>query len=53
VDPALGFTAGINFFVFETALIPFEMTAFNLVLQFWTDKIPTVAVIIFLLVTYW
>ncbi|KAF5317690.1 hypothetical protein D9619_012535 [Psilocybe cf. subviscida] len=52
VDPALGFTAGINFFVFETALIPFEMTAFNLVLQFWTDKIPTVAVIIFLLVAY-
>ncbi|KDR73612.1 hypothetical protein GALMADRAFT_622147 [Galerina marginata CBS 339.88] len=52
VDPALGFCAGVNFFVFETALIPFEMVAFNVVLQFWTDKIPTAAVICFLLVCY-
>ncbi|KAJ7632824.1 aromatic amino acid transport protein aroP [Roridomyces roridus] len=52
VDPALGFCAGINFFVFEAALIPFEVTAFNLVLQFWTDKIPIAAVIAFVLVCY-
>ncbi|KAE9409516.1 hypothetical protein BT96DRAFT_962194 [Gymnopus androsaceus JB14] len=52
VDPALGFCAGINFFVFETMLIPFEVTAFNLVLQFWTDKIPLVAAICFVLVCY-
>ncbi|KAJ6623467.1 general amino acid permease AGP2 [Mycena sp. CBHHK59/15] len=45
VDPALGFCAGINFFVFEAALVPFEVVAFNLVLQFWTDKIPIAAVI--------
>ncbi|KAF8212010.1 amino acid permease/ SLC12A domain-containing protein [Mycena galopus ATCC 62051] len=45
VDPALGFCAGINFFVFEAMLIPFEVVAFNLVLQFWTDKIPVAAVI--------
>ncbi|KAF9053945.1 general amino acid permease AGP2 [Hymenopellis radicata] len=52
VDPALGFTAAINFFVFEAALIPYEIVAFNVVLHFWTDKIPTAAVIAFVLVCY-
>ncbi|KXN91492.1 General amino acid permease AGP2 [Leucoagaricus sp. SymC.cos] len=52
VDPALGFCAGINFFVFEAALIPFEVVAFNVVIKFWTDKIPLVAVICFMIVTY-
>ncbi|KAF5357757.1 hypothetical protein D9756_001328 [Leucocoprinus leucothites] len=52
VDPALGFAAGVNFFVFEAALIPFEIVAFNVVLKFWTDKIPLVAVICFVIVTY-
>uniref|UniRef100_A0A8H8CND0 Amino acid permease/ SLC12A domain-containing protein n=1 Tax=Psilocybe cubensis TaxID=181762 RepID=A0A8H8CND0_PSICU len=47
VDPALGFCAGVNFFVFETALIPFEIVAFNVVLQFWTDKIPTALLNVF------
>ncbi|KAK1231997.1 general amino acid permease agp2 [Marasmius sp. AFHP31] len=52
VDPALGFATGINFFVFEAFLIPFEITAFNIVLHFWTDKIPLIAVIFFMLVSY-
>ncbi|KAJ3995630.1 general amino acid permease AGP2 [Lentinula boryana] len=52
VDPALGLCAGINFFIFEAALIPFEVTAFNVVLQFWTDKIPLIAVIFFVLMCY-
>ncbi|GAW01378.1 General amino acid permease AGP2 [Lentinula edodes] len=52
VDPALGLCAGVNFFIFEAALIPFEVTAFNVVLQFWTDKIPLVAVICFVLLCY-
>ncbi|KAJ3843201.1 general amino acid permease AGP2 [Lentinula raphanica] len=52
VDPALGLCAGVNFFVFEAALVPFEITAFNVVLQFWTDKIPLVAVIFFVLLCY-
>ncbi|KAF7363622.1 General amino acid permease [Mycena sanguinolenta] len=43
---------GSTFFVFEAMLIPFEVVAFNLVLQFWTDKIPTAAVITFVLVCY-
>ncbi|KIY43403.1 hypothetical protein FISHEDRAFT_67894 [Fistulina hepatica ATCC 64428] len=52
VDPALGFCAGINFFLLEALCIPFETTAFNLVLHFWTDKIPVEAVIVFLLGSY-
>ena len=52
MDPALGFATGINFFVFEAFLIPFEITAFNIVLHFWTDKIPIIAVIFFMLATY-
>ncbi|KAI5899565.1 uncharacterized protein SCHCODRAFT_01168688 [Schizophyllum commune H4-8] len=52
VDPALGFAAGINFFIFEASLVPFEIVAFNLVLRFWTDKIPVEAVFVFILVCY-
>lgn len=52
VDPALGFCAGINFFVFEAILIPFEIVAFNIVITFWTEKIPLVVVIILVLVCY-
>lgn len=52
MDPALGFCTGINFFVFEAILIPFEMVAFNIVLHFWTDKIPVAAVICAILVLY-
>ncbi|KAG2019910.1 general amino acid permease AGP2 [Coprinopsis cinerea AmutBmut pab1-1] len=52
VDPALGFCAGINFFVFQAILIPFEIVAFNIILHFWTDKIPLPAVIVFMIVSY-
>ena len=44
VDDALGFTAGWNFFLYEALLIPFEITALNLVLSFWRDDIPAAAV---------
>jgi len=52
VDPALGFCTGINFFALQAVLVPFEITAFNIVLRFWTDKIPLVAVICVVLGTY-
>ncbi|KAM5354219.1 hypothetical protein ACJ41O_000869 [Fusarium nematophilum] len=39
VDDALGFTAGWNFFLYEGLLIPFEITALNLVLSYWSPKI--------------
>ncbi|PHH81508.1 hypothetical protein CDD82_610 [Ophiocordyceps australis] len=52
VDEAFGFAAGWNFFIFEAALVPFEVVACNFVLQFWTDAIPTAAVIIVIVVLY-
>jgi len=44
VDDAFGFMAGWNFFFYEALLIPFEITALNLVLSFWSDNIPVAAV---------
>lgn len=44
VDDAFGFMAGWNFFLYEAILIPFEITALNLVLSFWRDDIPVAAV---------
>ena len=43
---------GINFFVFEAIFVPFEVVAFDVMLRFWTDKIPTVAVVFIVLVAY-
>ncbi|KAK0219515.1 putative carnitine transport protein [Armillaria nabsnona] len=52
VDPALGFCAGINFFLYPAILIPFEITAFELMIHFWTEKIPTAVVIVVVLACY-
>lgn len=52
VDDALGFTAGWNFFLYEALLIPFEITALNLVLSFWRDDIPAEAVCAACIVLY-
>ncbi|ODA79688.1 hypothetical protein RJ55_05282 [Drechmeria coniospora] len=38
VDDAFGFMAGWNFFLYEALLIPFEITALNLVLSFWEPR---------------
>ncbi|KAK0467454.1 amino acid permease/ SLC12A domain-containing protein [Armillaria novae-zelandiae] len=47
VNPALGFCTGINFFFLYLAiLIPFEITTFELMTHFWTDKIPTAVIIL-------
>jgi amino acid transporter len=43
-DDALGFMVGWNFFFFEVFAIPFEIAAVNLVLTYWTDKIPVAAI---------
>ncbi|KXH46420.1 amino acid transporter [Colletotrichum salicis] len=45
VDDAWGFMIGWNFFLFEALLIPFEITALDMVLTFWRDDIPSAAVI--------
>lgn len=39
VDDALGFLAGWNFFLYEAILIPFEITALNIVISFWSDEV--------------
>jgi yeast amino acid transporter len=35
---------GWNFFLYEAVLIPWEIEALNLVLTFWSDNIPKVAI---------
>ncbi|KAJ7430488.1 amino acid permease/ SLC12A domain-containing protein [Mycena galericulata] len=52
VDEALGVCSGINLFLGIGTGVPYEIVAFNLMLNFWTDKIPVVAVIIFMISSY-
>ncbi|CRG87576.1 General amino acid permease AGP2 [Talaromyces islandicus] len=52
VDEAFGFMAGWNFFLYEAAMIPFEITALNLVLTFWRDDIPVWAVCLACVILY-
>ena len=44
VDDALGFAAGWNFFIHQVIVVPFEIVALSLVLSFWSDNIPTIAI---------
>ncbi|KAH7398661.1 amino acid permease/ SLC12A domain-containing protein [Phaeosphaeria sp. MPI-PUGE-AT-0046c] len=52
VDESVGFWVGWNFFLYEAFLIPFEISALNLVLTFWSDKIPVAAVVAACIVSY-
>ncbi|KAI1377167.1 amino acid permease/ SLC12A domain-containing protein [Hypoxylon crocopeplum] len=52
VDEAFGFAAGWNFFVFEAALVPFEVTACNVIIHYWSDIVPAGAIIAIVLVLY-
>jgi amino acid permease len=52
VDDALGFALGWNFFIYQATLIPYEISAFNLVLSFWSDKIPSATISIGCTVAY-
>jgi amino acid transporter len=56
VDDALGFMVGWNFFLYEALLIPFEISALNLVMSYWSDKItdpgPTAAICIGCIIAY-
>ncbi|KAK0619933.1 amino acid permease/ SLC12A domain-containing protein [Immersiella caudata] len=52
VDDAMGFAAGWNFFVFEAAMVPFEITACNVIIHYWTDIIPTAAMIVIIMGLY-
>jgi amino acid transporter len=52
VDPAFGFAAGWNFFVLEASLVPFEITACNVIIHYWSDIVPTGAIIAIIIVLY-
>ena len=52
VDESFGFMAGWNFFLYEAALIPYEVSALNLVLTFWRDDIPVWAVCLACIILY-
>ena len=52
VDESFGFMVGWNFFLYEALLIPFEISALNVVLQFWRDDIPVAAVVAVCIVSY-
>ncbi|KAF2416533.1 putative general amino acid permease [Tothia fuscella] len=52
VDEALSFAMGWNFFLNMALFIPFEIVAFNILVTFWTDKIPVVAIIVIIIVAY-
>ncbi|KAJ5624938.1 hypothetical protein N7510_001247 [Penicillium lagena] len=52
VDDAWGFALGWNYFFLMAFAIPYEITAINVLLTFWTDKIPVAAVVVICLVIY-
>ena len=52
VDEAFGFAAGYNFFVFEAALVPFEIVACNLIITYWSSTVPVGAIIAIVIVLY-
>ena len=52
VDEAFGFAAGWNFFVFEAILVPFEITACNVIIHYWSDIVPAGGIIAITLVLY-
>lgn len=52
VDEALGVAAGYNFFIFEAALVPFEIVAVSLIIRYWTDVVPVAAMNVIVIVLY-
>ena len=52
VDPAFGFLAGWNFFIYEAVNIPFEISAIITILKYWRDDIPVEAVVAACIVCY-
>ncbi|CAG8183603.1 unnamed protein product [Penicillium olsonii] len=52
VDEAWGFMTGWNFFIYMALTVPFEICAVNLLLEFWQNDIPVIAVILACMVVY-
>ncbi|KAL2375064.1 hypothetical protein RJZ57_000421 [Blastomyces gilchristii] len=52
VDEAFGVATGYNFFVFEAAMVPFEIVACNVIIHYWSDVVPVAGIITIVLVAY-
>ncbi|RJE22665.1 Amino acid permease [Aspergillus sclerotialis] len=52
VDDALSFAMGWNYFFLMAFNIPYEITAINVLLTYWTDKVPVAVVVVVCLVIY-
>lgn len=52
VDDAFGVAAGYNFFIFEAAMVPFEIVACNFIIHYWSDAVPVAAIIAIVLLIY-
>jgi amino acid transporter len=52
VDEAFGVAAGYNFFIFEAALVPFEIVACNLIIHYWSDAVPAGGIIAIVIICY-
>ncbi|OAX82891.1 hypothetical protein ACJ72_02759 [Emergomyces africanus] len=52
VDEAFGVATGYNFFVFEAAMVPFEIVACNVIIHYWSDVVPAAGIITIVLVSY-
>ncbi|DAA73722.1 TPA_exp: Uncharacterized protein A8136_4156 [Trichophyton benhamiae CBS 112371] len=52
VDEAFGVAVGWNFFIFEAALVPFEIVACNFIIHYWSDAVPAAAIITIVIVLY-
>ncbi len=52
IDEAIGVANGWNYFLGEVTLVCYEVTAFGVILEYWTDKIPTAVPIVVVLSSY-
>ncbi|PYI30463.1 aromatic amino acid transport protein aroP [Aspergillus indologenus CBS 114.80] len=52
VDEAFGVAAGYNFFIFEAIMVPFEVTACNMIINYWSDAVPVAGIVIIVLALY-
>lgn len=52
VDEAFGFAAGWNFFIFEAILVPFEITACDVIIHYWSTALPTWALVLIIIILY-
>ncbi|XEV01480.1 hypothetical protein FSHL1_006767 [Fusarium sambucinum] len=52
VDDAFGFAAGWNFFIYEALVIPFEISAMAIVVQYWSDDVPIWAMCLACIILY-